>query len=79
MANVITIQKQGRLLAGYRHGVAHYVTVDLNPDQDICRQCEGTGQWTYTAAQNGFERIESCTCENCDGEGVIYSETSEDE
>lgn len=58
-------------------GVERYVIVELDPGTELCRQCEGEGTLHYNAGYDGFERWESCRCENCDGEGVIYSETEE--
>jgi hypothetical protein len=70
----------GKFRAGYGlDGVSVYVNVNLEPNTAVCRQCEGTGRLHFVNAVNGFERHESCECENCDGYGVVYSETTEDE
>jgi hypothetical protein len=60
-------------------GVSFYTAVTIPADCEVCKQCEGTGKWSYNAAHDGFERIEECECENCDGEGVVYCGSEEDE
>jgi len=60
-------------------GATFYTYVELAPNTEICRQCEGEGTLHYNVGHDGFERWEKCRCENCDGEGVVYSETEEDE
>lgn len=60
-------------------GVERYVTVELDPGTDLCKQCEGEGKLHCNVGYDGFERWETVRCENCDGEGVIYSETEEEE
>ena len=68
--------RTGKLLTGYGpNGVARYLTVQLDPNEEICRQCEGTGRWDYTVSRDGFGRHESCKCETCDGEGTVYRRT----
>lgn len=69
----------GRMRGGYApDGTTVYVPVLLDPGIEICRQCEGTGRLHYNAGHDGFERWESCQCENCDGEGRIYTHTEEE-
>jgi len=60
-------------------GVGFYVHVNLEPGTAICRQCEGEGTLHFNVGHDGFERWEKCRCESCDGEGVVYSETEEEE
>jgi DnaJ-class molecular chaperone len=69
--------KQGKILVGYTINGAAYKTVDLKPNEEICRQCEGSGRLDFIANYGRFERRESCECENCDGEGIIISEQEE--
>ena len=70
----------GRILAGYGvDGSAHYAPVQLDPNTEICRECEGIGQLHYTVARDGFERRESCTCDECNGDGIIYRSIEEEE
>jgi hypothetical protein len=72
--------KTGRILAGVRvDGVAFYAEVTLADGEEICRQCEGTGKLTFNAAYDGFERIETCECPNCEGEGHVYAGTDDDD
>ena len=70
----------GRILAGYSvNGTALYAPVPLDEGTEICRECEGIGQLHYTVARDGFERRESCQCPECNGDGIIYSYTDQEE
>lgn len=70
----------GRILTGYRvDGSACFATVTLDPGTEVCRQCLGTGRLEFDAGYDGFERRETCQCDSCDGEGIVYSATEERE
>jgi hypothetical protein len=60
-------------------GVSYYTAVTIPADSEICIKCEGTGKRSYNAANDGFEKIRTCECENCDGTGVICIGIEEDE
>jgi hypothetical protein len=60
-------------------GVAFFTAVTIPADSEICIKCEGTGQRYYNAGNDGFEKIKTCACENCEGSGVICTGIEEDE
>lgn len=71
-------KRNDRMLLGYDvDGTAFYMTVRLAPNEEVCRQCEGTGVLHYDAGYDGFERRMKCECPHCDGEGKVYSETED--
>jgi DnaJ-class molecular chaperone len=71
--------RTAKIVTGYGVDSVPFTASVIVPDgQEVCKQCRGLGEWHYTAAHDGFERHESCTCENCDGEGFVYSSEEED-
>jgi DnaJ-class molecular chaperone len=66
--------KTAKIVIGYGVDSAPFYASVIVPDgQEVCKQCKGIGEIHYNAAHDGFERWEKCTCENCDGEGFVYS------
>lgn len=62
-------ERNTKMILGYgQDGVAIYlIAPNLKPNEEICRQCEGTGKF-----DNGDE------CTNCEGEGTVYWEEEKD-
>jgi hypothetical protein len=60
-------------------GVGFYVSVHLEPNTTICSECEGEGKIHYNAGVDGFEKWRTRECECCNGDGVVYSETENDD
>jgi hypothetical protein len=60
-------------------GVSFYTAVTIPADSEICIKCEGTGERCFDVGNDGFEKLKTFKCENCDGSGVICIGIEEDE
>ena len=71
---------QSKILAGYGvDGRAFYAPVTMAPGEIICPECEGQGTAAYDFGTDGFSKLRTCTCETCDGAGVLEIEITEEE
>ena len=62
--------KTGRLYWGVRvDGVELYVTIPLAHNEEICPACEGTGR----------DQTYEMRCQECNGEGTVFTTTEEEE
>lgn len=71
---------QSRLLWGYGvDGAELYVSVTNQPGEITCPKCEGSGTLQYDDGVDGFQKLVTAACNQCDGDGVLEIEILEDE
>lgn len=58
-------------------GNPRYFKPNLQPNQHVCKDCEGSGFVYYDNGVDGFSKVTTGTCEACDGEGTITQEEEE--
>lgn len=79
-ARIITIGKNSQMPRTYTlpigvgvDGTVFTTRITLQPDEILCPECKGQGEFTYTPI-NPSERDYTVKCEHCNGNGIIEIE-----